>query len=60
MTDCPNAECICDDWPPDECPQCGTTILGANPRDWYVHFRDECETLGRLYCFVSKPDEDGC
>lgn len=54
---CPQEECQCEDWPPTECPQCGVIMIGATPSDWYDHFGDECDTLGRLYCFASKENE---
>ena len=54
---CPEDSCRCCEWPPVKCPQCGTVILGATPEDWYRHFEEECESLGVLYCFVSKPTE---
>lgn len=54
--DCHKADCECEDWPPTECPQCGVTFIGASPQDWWVHFDSDCEYLGKLYCFVEKPD----
>lgn len=56
-SDCPQNDCQCDDWPPTECPQCATRIIGATAEDWYRHFDEDCETLGRLYCFVAEPTE---
>jgi hypothetical protein len=52
MSACPQDVCECNGWPPDECPQCGTVMLGFTPGDWHRHFEQECRGLGRLYCFV--------
>jgi len=55
--DCPNEECQCEGWPPEECPQCGQRVLGFTPEDWRQHYAQECRPLGKLYCFVSHDQE---
>ena len=56
-SDCPREVCRCEDWPPDECPQCGVQTLGFTPEDWRQHFDQECRSLARVFCFVADPQE---
>jgi len=56
-SECPREVCQCEDWPPDECPQCGVQALGFTPEDWRQHFTQECDGLARLFCFVADPQE---
>jgi|GEM_PF-6661438 len=45
-------------YPPAECPQCGTVILGAAAEDWGEHFAEDCTPLGQLYCFAASVMEE--
>lgn len=56
VTECPHDECVCEDWPPDECPRCGVQTLGFTPEDWWEHFGGECHGLARLFCFAVEPE----
>lgn len=55
---CPMNECQCDGWPPAECPQCGVTMIGFTPEDWYRHFKEDCDPLGGLYCFADADTQE--